>query len=57
MPKYTEIKSNPKNDHEWMLQNIANELAEANRLKRWEIKLSHKEIKDTTIEKELKDQI
>jgi len=35
---------------------IANELAEANRLKRWEIKLSHKEIKDTTVEQELEDQ-
>jgi len=56
MPKYIEIKSNPENDHEWILQHIANELAEANRFKRWEIKLSHKEIKDTSVERVLKDQ-
>ena len=43
-------------DHHDGLTAIANELAEANRLKRWEIKLSHKEIKDTTVEQALEDQ-
>jgi len=36
--KYTDIKSKPGNDTQWLLQIIANELAEANRLKRIEIR-------------------
>jgi len=32
--KYTDIESTPENDNAWMLQVIANELAEMNRLKR-----------------------
>ena len=40
MGKYHDIKSNPDNDKEWFLQIIANELAEANRLKRIELWLS-----------------
>lgn len=37
MGKYTDIKSEPGNDIAWMLQILANELAEANRLKRLEL--------------------
>ncbi len=34
MPKYDAIESNPENDVAWVLQLIANELAEKNRLTR-----------------------
>jgi len=37
--KYHDINSKPDHDTEWVLQQIANELAEANRLKRLELNL------------------
>jgi len=40
MSKYHDIDSKPENDTEWVLQQIANELAEANRLKRLELKFT-----------------
>jgi len=39
MSKYNLLKSKPDNETEWFLQIIANELAEANRLKRIELEL------------------
>ena len=41
MSKYTGIKSTPGNDVAWMLQNIANEMAEKNRLKRYELGVTY----------------
>jgi len=41
MAKYNVIKSTPENDVAWVLQIIANELAEANRLNRKHIEWSH----------------
>ena len=38
MSKYTDIESKPGNDTEWMLQIIANELAETNRIARIKLK-------------------
>ncbi len=40
MGKYNVIKSAPDNDKEWLLEKIANELAELNRLKRIEISMN-----------------
>lgn len=40
MGKYNIVKSSPSNDKEWLLEKIANELAEANRLKRIEIQIN-----------------
>jgi len=37
MGKYKDIISSPENDIAWILQQLANELAEANRLKRLEL--------------------
>jgi len=38
MSKYHDIISKPENNTEWVSQQIANELAEANRLKRLELR-------------------
>ncbi len=40
--KYTDIESNPENDIAWVLQNVTNELAEANRLKILELTMNPK---------------
>jgi len=37
--KYKDIISNPKNDTAWVLQQVANELAISNKLKKIELKL------------------
>lgn len=57
--KYKDIVSTPQNNTAWVLQQVANELAEANRLKRLELLRLHLPFQDEKISqwgKELEDQ-
>lgn len=50
MTKYHDINSKPENDTEWVLQQIANELAEMNRLRRLKLQSQDVEFPQGSLE-------